>query len=97
MIRPMTKVTGSNISSGKRFGRRLAVSLAAGLLAFGVLPQGAAMAQENELAHDARLEGYKEPVALEEGNLAMTWLGFGFLSAIALLGLFKDAKRSHLD
>ena len=81
---------------GKTFGKKLAVSLAC-LLAWAAVPGGRALAQENEIPHDARLEGYKDAVALEEGNLAMTWLGFGVLSAIALLGLFKDAKRSHLD
>ena len=75
--------------------RRIAVTLAC-LLTWAALPSGAA-AQDNEVPHDARLEGYKEAVTLEEGNLAMTYLAFGFHAAIALLGLFKDAKRSHLD
>ena len=87
----MTTVPGS-----RTFGKKLAVSLAC-LLAWAAAPTGRALAQENEVPHDARLEGYKDAVALEEGNLAMTWLAFGVLSAIALLGLFKDAKRSHLD
>ena len=84
------------MTSCRRARRRIAVTLAC-LASWAALPAPVAQAQENEVPHDARLEGYKEPVALEEGNLAMTWLAFGFLSAIALLGLFKDAKRSHLD
>ena len=96
MIGPMTTmVPGRRPRVGRTFGRKLVVSLAC-LLSWAAMPSGA-HAQEDELEHDARLEGYKDGVALEEGNLAMTWLAFGFLSAIALLGLFKDAKRSHLD
>ena len=34
---------------------------------------------------------------LDAGNTAMTWAGFSVLAIVALLGLFKDAKRSHLD
>jgi LPXTG-motif cell wall-anchored protein len=36
-------------------------------------------------------------VTIEESNSAMTWVGFTILCLIALLGLFKDAKRTHLD
>ena len=84
MIRPMTT---------RR--RKWMVTLVC-LLSLAGMP-GGAMAQEVEITHDARLEGYQDPVTLEEGSLAMTWLGFAFVAAIALLGLFKDAKRSHLD
>lgn len=61
------------------------------------LSAGTARAQELEIETDARLEGYGEQMAMEPGNTAMTWAGFGFCSAVALLGLFKDAKRTHLD
>jgi hypothetical protein len=63
----------------------------------GGLPAGSAGAQEKEVDSDARLEGYGEKLVMDSGNNAMTWLGFGFLTAVTLLGLFKDAKRSHLD
>jgi hypothetical protein len=58
---------------------------------------GVAFAQEVEIENDARLEGYGEKVILDGGNTAMTWAGFSALAIVALLGLFKDAKRSHLD
>jgi hypothetical protein len=61
------------------------------------LSAGTVRADELEIETDARLEGYGDKMALEPSNTAMTWAGFGFLSVIALLGLFKDAKRSHLD
>ena len=66
------------------------------LLSWAAVP-GPARAQELELEHDARLEGYGDKVTMEPGNNAMTWMGFGFLAVVTLLGLFKDAKRSHLD
>jgi hypothetical protein len=53
--------------------------------------------QENDIDTDMRYEGYGEKLALEDSNTAMTWMGFAFCSVVALLGLFKDAKRTHLD
>jgi hypothetical protein len=63
----------------------------------GGLGTRTAGAQELEIEHDARLEGYTDKMVLDTGNNAMLWLGFGVLAAVTLLGLFKDAKRSHLD
>jgi hypothetical protein len=61
-------------------------------------PSSRAFAQELEIPTDARFEGYgNEKVTIEESNSAMTWVGFTILCLIALLGLFKDAKRTHLD
>ena len=45
---------------------------------------------------DARLEGYPSNVTLE-GSSALTWILFIVLALLALGGLFKDAKRTHLD
>jgi hypothetical protein len=70
------------------------------LLAWAAAPVATpprAMAQELEMDHDARYEGYLDKVVVEEGSTAMTWVGFTVLCLIALLGLFKDAKRTHLD
>jgi hypothetical protein len=61
-------------------------------------PSSRAVAQELEIPTDARFEGYgTDKVTIEESNSAMTWVGFTFLCLIALLGMFKDAKRTHLD
>jgi len=69
------------------------------LLAWAAAAPMRAGAQELEIDHDARLEGYgnDQKVAMDEPNTAMTWMGFSFCAVVALLGLFKDAKRSHLD
>ena len=80
-----------------RGARGWVVTLAC-LLAWAVVPGGQAAAQELEIPHDARLEGYGgEKMVMEESNNAMTWMGFGVLAVVTVLGLFKDAKRSHLD
>jgi hypothetical protein len=46
---------------------------------------------------DARLEGYPTNVTLEGGSTAMTWILLIISGALIFGGLFKDAKRSHLD
>jgi hypothetical protein len=53
---------------------------------------------EHEIV-DARLEGYKDNqnVTLEGGSTGLTWFLLVILGIIGTVGLFKDAKRSHLD
>ena len=48
---------------------------------------------------DARLEGFANGrnVTIEGGTTALLWLLFAFLALVCVIGLFKDAKRSHLD
>ena len=70
------------------------------ILALAITP-ATAMAQrggdeEHEL-YDARIEGYAANKTLPGGGQAMAWIAFIFLSIVACAGLFKDAKRSHLD
>ena len=69
------------------------------LLAWAAVPLSSrAIAQELEVETDARYEGYgADKVVIDEGSTAMTWVGFTILCLIALLGMFKDAKRTHLD
>ncbi len=58
----------------------------------------AATAQDEETVYyDARLEGYAAPVTLEGGSTALTWVLLIVLTLLALGGMFKDAKRTHLD
>ena len=77
-------------------GRKLIVLLVC-LLSWAAVPSVASAQDDLDFDTDARLEGYSEKLALEPSNTAMTWVGFSVCSIIALLGLFKDAKRTHLD
>ena len=52
---------------------------------------------EETVKLEARLEGYASTVRMTSGSTALTWLMIGFLSALALAVLFKNAKRTHLD
>jgi hypothetical protein len=64
---------------------------------------GAAMAQDEEETIDARMLGYQDDrgqpvnVALEGQSTALTWVLFLVLAVVGLGGMFKDAKRTHLD
>ena len=81
---------------GGYVGRKWLVTLVC-LMSWACVPQQRAGAQDLEVETDARLEGYSDKMVMEPANTAMTWAGFGFIAVVALLGLFKDAKRSHLD
>jgi hypothetical protein len=63
------------------------------------LAPASAMAQDDEGSdiYDARLEGYAGSVTLPQSSSGLTWVIFIVLMVIAAGGLFKDAKRSHLD
>ena len=63
---------------------------------FSAVAALAAVAQEEEITRDARLEGYESNVFVENDSTALTWLFFVLLGVLAI-GFFKNAKRSHLD
>jgi hypothetical protein len=46
---------------------------------------------------DARLEGYAQNVTLPVSSSGLTWMCFVGLMILVAGGLFKDAKRTHLD
>ena len=46
---------------------------------------------------DARLEGYSTNVSLPEVSSGLTWIIFVVLMVFVAAGLFKDARRTHLD
>jgi hypothetical protein len=69
------------------------------ILALATAP-ATALAAEKDSEHDvydARIEGYKGNMTLPGGGSALTWIAFIFLAVVAGAGLFKDAKRTHLD
>jgi hypothetical protein len=64
------------------------------------LAPATALARQDETEPDvvdARLEGYAGNVSLPQGSSGMTWAIFVVLAVFTAAGLFKDAKRSHLD
>jgi hypothetical protein len=69
------------------------------ILVLAITP-ATAMAQKASDEHeiyDARIEGYQGSKTLPGGGVALTWIAFIFLGIVACAGLFKDAKRTHLD
>lgn len=73
-------------------------------------PATSAFARTEEIERepiDARLEGYAESstpganrplnVTLDTGSTAVTWILTIVLGVLTFGGLFKDAKRTHLD
>ena len=80
--------------------RRFAPALAAAvLLAATASPTLAARPEEEHEIVDARLEGYGNNVnvTLPPSSSGSTWVIFIILAILASVGLFKDARRSHLD
>lgn len=65
------------------------------MLAFA--PASALAQEEDDTIYDARLEGYENSVTLPMKSSGLTWVLFIILMVIAGAGLFKDARRSHLD
>jgi hypothetical protein len=98
MILAMTGRTLTNFAAAARrhlslAGARLLV-LAVACLACPLLAWAAD--DDVDVPHDARMEGYQLPMALE-GSQALTWMLFAVLAVICASVMFKNAKRSHLD
>lgn len=94
--RTLTTTPGGATSSAawRRFGFAGARLLV--LLVVGFACPLAALAQDVDVEHDARIEGYQTPLALD-GSSALTWMLFVALAVVGVSVLFKNAKRSHLD
>ena len=46
---------------------------------------------------DARLEGYPTNVTIDSHSTGMIWVLLVVLGVLVFAGLFKDARRTHLD
>jgi hypothetical protein len=68
-----------------------------GILSIALTPILALAQSDAKPVYDGRLEGFPSNVTLDGGGVALQWLLLAFLSAIAIVVLFKNAKRSHLD
>ena len=91
MIEKMKNVRMNRLRRGLR-SAGLRIVLAACLLS--AVP---ALGQEDEVEHDARLDGYAENVILDGDSTALTWLLLVLLGSIAMAVMFKNARRTHLD
>ena len=72
----------------------------AAVLVLALMPATTALAARDEVEVDpidARLEGYSGNVSLPAEGTGLTWMAFVGLMVLAAAGLFKDAKRTHLD
>lgn len=68
-----------------------------GLIVLGMASNAmAARDPEEEALPDARLSGYPQVVQYTESNV-LSWFAMVALGAVGLIGLFKNAKRTHLD
>ena len=79
----------------KRGGRVVAT-----LVLMLALSPAAALAQRDQPERefvDARLEGYPNSVTLPPTGTALTWIAMIVLGVLCCAGLFKDARRTHLD
>jgi hypothetical protein len=79
------------------FGRWIAI---AALALAPAMTTSTAMARSDEPEPDivdARLEGYSGNMTLPASSNGLTWVLFVILAVVGCAGLFKDAKRSHLD
>lgn len=77
--------------------RRRFLAILLFLLSTVAAPQSAP-AQDKDIEHDGRLEGYQgAEVKIANDSTALIWILFIFLGGLSLGVLFKDAKRTHLD
>jgi hypothetical protein len=77
-----------------KWRRSLAALVLSGILAF---PSPARAADDEEVLHDARTEGYSAKIQVTKASVALVWLAFLFASVVSMAAIFKDAKRTHLD
>ena len=89
----MPKLARWRYDPGMKWRRFFAALLISGVLAFPT----AARADDDEVLHDARTEGYPQKVQVTKASVALVWLAFLFLSVVSMAAIFKDAKRTHLD
>jgi hypothetical protein len=66
------------------------------LAALGSAPVSA-LADDAAKSYDGRLDDYNKPVTLDNGGTALTYFVWIILGAVAVIVMFKDSKRSHLD
>jgi hypothetical protein len=79
--------------------RKKLLSLVLALCVFAVVPVSARADDQPNTPkdYDGRLDNFGKNVTLDNGGAALTYFVWAGLGVLATIGLFKDAKRSHLD
>jgi hypothetical protein len=77
--------------------RRILRILTVILLLTCAFPKSARADDNTKASYDGRLDDYNRNVTLDSGGTALTYFTWVGLGALALIVMFKDAKRSHLD
>lgn len=75
--------------------RLMSLLFAAALLLAPVIAFAAEDEETGKL--EGRVEGYANNMHLPAASTSLTWIMIGFLSALTVACLFKNAKRTHLD
>ncbi len=78
-----------------RMRRKLALFIF--LLMVATAPLSAMADDAAPKSYDGRLDNYPQTVTLDSSGTALTYFLFVGLGLIGLGGLFKNARRSHLD
>lgn len=78
-----------------RMMKRWLIRLGCGCAAVLLRPLEVLAQDERRL--NAKVEGYKVPVKVDEASTTLIWLVMILFTAIAVAVLFKNAKRTHLD
>ena len=88
------------LQRGKTHRRWTSIARCAAVLLLTLAPATTALAARDEVEADpidARLEGYSGNVSLPAAGTGLTWMAFVGLMVLVAAGLFKDARRTHLD
>jgi hypothetical protein len=67
------------------------------LLMLGAAPMSAMADDSKPETYDGRLDDYNRQVTLQGGSTALTYFIWVGLGVAAVIVMFKDAKRTHLD
>jgi hypothetical protein len=96
MMDTMTHRTGATRRTTFTF-RLLALYVTLACWLAPVIAWAASKEDEDAEKQEARLEGYAQAVRLAGGGSGLAWAMICFVSVLAIVCLFKNARRTHLD
>jgi hypothetical protein len=80
----------------RRMSKRL-LALLIVALSVSLAPVSAMADDSAPKSYDGRLDNYGRQVTLDSGGTALCYFLFAGLGVIALGGMFRNARRTHLD